>query len=95
MQNRFKLCKSWGCPVVSMEELCSFLKYDPCQNQKDIVRNELIYFKKSYYSKVKYKPDFFKVNGNTHKETLLNLCALVAEDDECSCALYQQTLMHC
>ena len=94
MQKRLKLCKSWGGPVVSIEELRTILNSHPDPNEA-IVRNELIYFKKSHYSKVKYKPDFFKVNSNIHKETLLNLCALVAEDDECSCALYQQTLMHC
>ena len=32
-------------------------------------------------------PELVKVNGNTHKERLLNLCAIVAEDDECSQSL--------
>ena len=32
-------------------------------------------------------PELFKVNGNTHEERLLNLYALVAEDDECSQSL--------
>ena len=32
-------------------------------------------------------PELFKVNGNTHEERLLNLCTLVAKDDECSQAL--------
>ena len=34
-----------------------------------------------------YNPELFKVNGSTHKERLLNLCTLVAEDDECSQSL--------
>ena len=32
-------------------------------------------------------PELFKVNGNTHEERLLNLGALVAENDECSQSL--------
>ena len=34
-----------------------------------------------------YNPELFKVNGNTHEERLLNLCALIAEDEECSQSL--------
>ena len=30
-----------------------------------------------------YNPELFKVNGNTHEERLLNLCALIAENEEC------------
>ena len=61
----------------------------PNLNQKEvIVRNELIYFWEWHKSEVLYNPYLFKVNGNTHEERLINLCALVAEDDECSlCSL--------
>ena len=87
MQKRLKLCKSWGGPVVSVEELHSVLKAHPNKKQ-EIVRTELIYFRESHKSEVLYNPEMFKVNGNTHEERLLNLCALVAEDDECSlCSL--------
>ena len=35
-----------------------------------------------------YNPELFKVNGYTQEKRLLNLCALVLEDDECSlCSL--------
>ena len=87
VQKRLKLCKSWGGSVVSVEELHSILKSRP--NQKEvIVRTELIYFRESHKSEVLYNPELFKVNGNTHEERLTNLCALVAEDDECSlCSL--------
>ena len=34
-----------------------------------------------------YNPELFKVNGNTHEEKLLNLCAFIAEDKECSQSL--------
>ena len=87
MQKRLKLCKSWGGPAVSVEELHSILKAHPNQ-KKVIVRNELIYFRELHKSEVLYNPDLFKVNSYTHEEILLNLCALMAEDDECSlCSL--------
>ena len=89
VQKRLKLCKSWGGPVVSVEELRSILKSHPDRNEV-IVRNELIYFRESHKSEVLYNPELFKVNGNTHKERLLNLCAHVA--DECSlCSLPTNT----
>ena len=89
MQKRLKLCKSWGGPVVSVEELRSILKSHPDRNEV-IVCNELIYFRESHKSEVLYNPELFKVNGNTHKERLLNLCAHVA--DECSlCSLPTNT----
>ena len=44
MQKRLKLCKSWGWPVVSIEELRTILNSHPDQNEV-IVRNELIYFR--------------------------------------------------
>ena len=34
-----------------------------------------------------YNLEIFKVNGNTHEERLLNLCALIAKDEECSQSL--------
>ena len=35
-----------------------------------------------------YNPELFKVNGYTQEKRLLNLCALVLEDGECSlCSL--------
>ena len=49
VQKRLKLCKSWGGPVVSVEELCSILKSYPDQN-KVIVCSELIYFRESHKS---------------------------------------------
>ena len=86
MQKRLKLCKSWGEPVLSVEELCSIFKSHSDQNEV-FVRSELIYFRESHKSEVLYNPELFKVNGNTHEERLLNLCALVAKDDECSKSL--------
>ena len=86
MQKRLKLCKSWGGPVVSVEELHTILNSHPDQNEV-IVRNELIYFRESHKSEVLCNPELFKVNGNTHEERLLNLCALIAEDEECSQSL--------
>lgn len=41
----------------------------------------------SHKSEVLWNPDFFKVNGNIHKERILNLCAVVAEDDDWSKSL--------
>ena len=93
VQKRLKLCKSWGGPVVSVEELRSILKSHPDRNEV-IVCNELIYFRESHKSEVLYNPELFKVNGNTHEERLLNLCALVAEMMSALYVLYQQTLMH-
>ena len=86
MQKRLKLCKSWGGPVVSVEELRTILNSHPDKNEV-IVRNELIYFRESHKSEVLHNPELFKVNGNTHEERLLNLCALIAEDEECSQSL--------
>ena len=86
VQKRLKLCKSWGGPVVSVEELHTILNSHPDQNEV-IVRNELIYFRESHKSEVLCNPELFKVNGNTHEERLLNLCALIAEDEECSQSL--------
>ena len=34
-----------------------------------------------------YNPELFKIYGNTHKERLLNLCTLVAEDDATALSL--------
>ena len=86
MQKRLKMCKSWGGPVVSVEELHTILKSHPNQNEI-IFCTEIIYFRESHKSEVLYNLDLFKVNGNTHEERILNLCALVAEDDECSQSL--------
>ena len=83
VQKRLKLCKSWGGPVVSVEELHSILKSHSDKNEV-IVRTEFIYFRESHKSEVLYNPELFKVNGNTHEERLLNLCALVTEDDKSS-----------
>ena len=62
VQKRLKLCKSWGGPVVSVEELHTILNSHPDQNEV-IVRNELIYFRESHKSEVLYNPELFKVNG--------------------------------
>ena len=45
VQKRLKLCKSWGGPVVRVEELCSILKFHPDQNEV-IVCKKLTYFRK-------------------------------------------------
>ena len=58
MQKRLKLCKSWGGPVVSVEELHTILNSHPDQNEV-IVRNELIYFRESHKSEVLYNPELF------------------------------------
>ena len=46
------------------------------------MRNELIYFRESHKSKVLYSPQLFKVNGIPHEERLVNLCALLAQDEQ-------------
>ncbi len=68
---------------MSVEELRTILNSHLDKNEV-IVRNELIYFRESRKSEVLYNPELFKVNGNTHEERFLNLCALIAEDEECS-----------
>ena len=59
VQKRLKLCKSWGGPVVSVEELHTILNSHPDKNEA-IVRNELIYFRESHKSEVIYKPELLK-----------------------------------
>ena len=44
-------------------------------------------FRESNKSEVLYNPELCKENGNTKEERLLNLCALIAEDEECSQSL--------
>ena len=61
MQKRLKLCKSWGGPVVSVEELCTILNSHPDQNEVS-VRNKLIYIRESHKSEVLYNPELFKLN---------------------------------
>ena len=53
------------------------------------MRNELIYFRESHKSKVLYSPQLFKVNGIPHEERLVNLCALLAQDEQDSQFTYK------
>ena len=65
VQKCLTLFKSWGGPVVSVEELCSILKPHPDKNEV-IVRNDLNYLRESHKSEVLYTQELFKVNGNTY-----------------------------
>jgi hypothetical protein len=77
-QKCLQLCKGWGGPATSVEELHQILRSHPDMKEK-IVRNEVIYYRDTHKSDVLYNPSMFKVNNNSHEERLVNLCALLAE----------------
>ena len=72
-----QLCKGWGGPATSVEELHQILSSHPDLKEK-IVRNELIYYRDTHKSDILDNPAMFKVNKNSHEERLVNLCSLLA-----------------
>ena len=82
-QKCLQLCKGWGGPASSVEELHSILKVHS-QHKEKIVRNELIYYRETHKADILCSPSLFKVNGITHEERCANLCALLVDDGTCS-----------
>ncbi|KAG1663725.1 Equilibrative nucleoside transporter 3 [Nymphon striatum] len=76
-QKCLQLCKGWGGPAISVEELHQILRSHPDMKEK-IARNELICYRDTDKSDVLDNPTMFKVNKNLHEERLVNLCTLLA-----------------
>ena len=75
-----QLCKSWGGPAISVEELMTILQKFS-DNKEKIVRNELVYYRDTHKSEILSNPGLFKVNKVSYDEQLLNLCTLLAGKD--------------
>ena len=69
-------CKSWGGPVVSIQELEAVMKrhYDTVET---VVKVELAYYKHTHSAEVIANPSLFKLIKVTHEERLGNLLALL------------------
>ncbi|CAB4057870.1 unnamed protein product [Lepeophtheirus salmonis] len=65
----FQLCKGWGGPATSVEELHQIIHSHPDMKKK-IVRKELIYYRDTHKFDVLDNPTMFKVNKNLHEERL-------------------------
>ena len=77
---RLKLCKGWKGPATSVEELHEILKNHPLIKEK-VVRTELMYYRDTHRADVTQQPDLFKVNNICYNNQLVNLCALLADQD--------------
>ena len=75
-----QLCKGWGGPAVSVEELNSILKKNSDRVEK-IVRTELSYYRDTHRSEIVSNPELFKLNKISYDQQLLNLCTLIAGKD--------------
>ena len=78
-----QLCKSWNGPATSVEELHEILKKNR-DNAEKIVRIELSYYRDTHKSDILQYPDLFKINNISHEDQLLNLCALISDNDPMS-----------
>ena len=69
-------CKQWNGPATSVEELHIILNLNPDKREK-IVQTELSVYQDTHKAAVIQQQDFFKINGISRDEQLLNLCAHV------------------
>lgn len=89
-QNKFKnhksyvnkqlsLCKTWGGPFTSIDEMETVLQSHGDIETK-VIRTELIYYKHTHKPDVIARPELFKLNKTTHEERLENLSTLLSDD---------------
>ena len=75
-----QICKTWGGPCSTAEELQSILINKP-DIQERIVKVELNYYRSTHKSDIIARPDLFRVNKIGHEEKLENLLILLTDDD--------------
>ena len=75
-QKFLQQCKQWNGPATSVEELHTILNLNPDKREK-IVQTELSFYRDTHKAAVIQQQDFFKINGISRDEQLLNLCAHV------------------
>ena len=83
VDSNLQLCKGWGGPAISVEELMAILKKYSDKKEK-IVKTELCYYRDTHKSQIISNPDLFRINKVTYDEQLLNLCTLLAGKDPMS-----------
>ena len=72
-------CKSWGGPVVSIEELEAVIRKNPDRTEM-IVKSELTYYKHTHRTEVIANPKLFKLTKITHEERLSNLLVILDQN---------------
>lgn len=75
-----QMCKEWGGPAISVEELNEILRKNS-DKVEQIVRIELSYYRDTHRSEIVSNPDLFKLNKVGYNQQLLNLCTLLAGKD--------------
>ena len=75
-----QLCKTWGGPAISVDELNDILQKNSDKVEK-IVRTELSYYRDTHKTEIMSTPELFKLNKITYDQQLLNLCTLLSGKD--------------
>ena len=66
-QKCLQLRKGWNGPATSVEELNEILNSNP-DKMKQIVRNELSFYRDTHKADIIQQPDLFRINNISHNE---------------------------
>ena len=74
------MCKTWGGPAISVDELNAILQKN-CDQVEKLVRTELSYYRDTHKTEIVSTPEQFKLNEITYDQQLLNLSTLLSSKD--------------
>ena len=80
-----QICKTWGGPCTTCDELGTVLKskHEICEK---VVKTELSYYRNTHKIDVIARPDLFKIVHVTHEERLENLFILLSDNSQVATA---------
>ena len=79
-QKCLQMCKSWGGTATTVEELNLILE-ERRDMADTILRTEISYYHDTHRADVIHQPELYRVNNISLDDKLINLCALLSDND--------------